>query len=317
MKIRLGYVSPPVTIPKLKFSNITYTSFKKDDIIKKYEKHEKVIQENLKILKQILIYNGKNKIHFYRMTSHLFPFLGFDKVLFDYINPYIKQYQEIGTLLKKYDIRMDIHPDQFVVLNSIDSNIANSSIQLLKIQAEILQAIQIENPIIILHVGSSKPDKETAIKRFIQNFNKLPLNVQKMIAIENDDKVFTALDVLSLCKYLNIPMVLDYHHFLCNNKEEKLDSILNDIFITWEKTKLNPKIHFSSPKSKIKKEIRHHHDYIDYLEFKKFLKILKTTNKDVDIMIEAKKKDEALFRLVRNIKYDMDLTFLDNTTFKL
>lgn len=32
-------------------------------------------------------------------------------------------------------------------------------------------------------------------------------------------------------------------------------------------------------------------------------------------MIEAKKKDEALFRLVRELKYKTDYNFIDETTF--
>ena len=60
-----------------------------------------------------------------------------------------------------------------------------------------------------------------------------------------------------------------------------------------------------------------HHDYIDRVEFLKFLKILKKENKDVDIMIEAKKKDEALFRLVRELKYKTNIKFIDETSFMI
>ena len=60
-------------------------------------------------------------------------------------------------------------------------------------------------------------------------------------------------------------------------------------------------MHYSSPKSK--KEKRAHHDYIDIDSFVKFLNKLKPLNQDIDIMIEAKAKDEALFRLVRQLKY--------------
>lgn len=60
-----------------------------------------------------------------------------------------------------------------------------------------------------------------------------------------------------------------------------------------------------------------HHDYIDRVEFLKFLKILKKENKDIDIMIEAKKKDEALFRLVRELKYKTNIKFIDETSFMI
>ena len=37
--------------------------------------------------------------------------------------------------------------------------------------------------------------------------------------------------------------------------------------------------------------------------------------RDFDVMIEAKQKDEALFRLVRELKYKTNYEFLDETTF--
>ena len=36
---------------------------------------------------------------------------------------------------------------------------------------------------------------------------------------------------------------------------------------------------------------------------------------DIDIMIEAKAKDEALFKLVRELKYKTNYKFIDDTTF--
>ena len=51
--------------------------------------------------------------------------------------------------------------------------------------------------------------------------------------------------------------------------------------------------------------------------FLKFLNILKKEKQDIDIMIEAKKKDEALFRLIRQLKYKTKIKFIDETTFMI
>ena len=50
-------------------------------------------------------------------------------------------------------------------------------------------------------------------------------------------------------------------------------------------------------------------DFIDFLEKIKF------TNRDFDVMIEAKQKDDALFRLVRQLKYKTDYKIEKNTIF--
>lgn len=155
--------------------------------------------------------------------------------------------------------------------------------------------------------------KKASITRFINNFNKLPKHIQKCIAVENDDKVYNIKDVLSLCNKLNIPMVLDYHHYICNNDEEKIEDYIKEIMNTWKD--INPKFHFSTPKSKLKKEFRSHHDYINADDFIKFINILKSYNKDVDIMLEAKAKDDAISRLVRELKYKTNYKFIDETSF--
>ena len=122
--------------------------------------------------------------------------------------------------------------------------------------------------------------------------------------------MFNIRNVLSLSKKINVPVVLDYHHFLVNRNNEKIENYIINIFNTWKTT---PKIHFSSPKNK--KEKRSHHDYIDSNTFIDFIEKIKFTNRDFDVMIEAKKKDEALFKLVRELKYKTNYKFIDETTF--
>ena len=96
-----------------------------------------------------------------------------------------------------------------------------------------LKAFKIKNPKMILHVGSGVFGKKNSIKRFINNFNTLDDEIKKMLIIENDDKIFNIIDVLDLCTKINVPMVLDYHHFMCNNNGECLKNYVEKIFNTW------------------------------------------------------------------------------------
>ena len=256
MNIRLGYVSLSTTLNITPSKTITYTEFKKNN---DYNKLDKIIKENLTNLEKIIDYNIKNNIHFYRLTSKLIPLATHQEVNFDYINKYKKNYKQIANKIEKYNIRIDTHPDQFCVLNSTKKEIVQNSINILKYHYNILNALNIKNKIIILHIGSSVLGKQNSIKRFINNFGKLPKHIQECIAIENDDKIYNIKDCLELCENLNIPMILDYHHHICNNNNLDIDKYIERIFKTWKN--LPPKIHFSSPKNKIKKEFRSHHDY--------------------------------------------------------
>lgn len=312
MKVRLGYVALSKALDDVTTSStITYTNY----INKNYNTSKllEITKNNLDSLYEIIKYNVKNNFHFYRLTSKLVPLATHDKVDFDYITPLLDEYKKIGKLINDNNIRVDTHPDQYAVLNSMDSKIVKNTVEILEYHYKIMDALGIKDKIIILHAGSSACGKKASITRFINNFNKLPDHIKKCIAVENDDKVYNIKDVLELCHKINVPMVLDYHHFICNNEKEDINDYLKEIIDTWD-GKL-PKMHFSSPKSKLKKEFRSHSDYINKECFIKFINILKKQDKDIDIMLEAKAKDDAISRLVRCLKYETNYKFLDETTF--
>ncbi|MEG0138875.1 MAG: UV DNA damage repair endonuclease UvsE, partial [Bacilli bacterium] len=281
----------------------------------KDKKIEKIILSNLTNLEKIIDYNIKNNIHFYRLTSKLIPLATHEQVTFEYILKYRKYYEIIGKKIKKSKMRVDVHPDQFTVLNSTKPQVIANTIKILQYHYQILKALKIQKPIIILHVGSNVFGKKPSLTRFVNNFNKLPKKIQKTIVIENDDKVFNIDDVLNLTSKLKIPFVLDYHHHLCNSGDCDIENYFTKIFETW--TDQNPKIHFSTSKNQTKKDFRSHNDFINVDDFIKFIEKIKQYNVDIDIMLEAKFKDEALFRLIRLLKYKTNYKFIDETSFEV
>lgn len=301
MKINLGYVALPLSIGHVtSSSSMTYSYYSKLPLEEAHEKLNNIILSNLSDLEKILYYNHQNDINFYRLSSSMIPLSTHQNVHFEVYKRYQRQFRKIGDLIKKYQIRVDTHPSNFCVLNSTNHEVVASSINILQDQYNMYQAMKIDGKM-ILHLGSGKYGKKAGINRFINTFKKLPRHLKSMIVLENDDKLYTAEDILMVCEVLNIPMVLDYHHHICNPGKTDIKDLLERIYFTWNNQKEVPKMHFSS--SKNKKEIRSHNDYIDLDNFIEFLRILKKYNKDVDIMLEAKGKDEALFRLIRGLKY--------------
>lgn len=307
MRVRLGYACITKTLNVTPSSVMTYTEYLKNYDLKKLDL---IIKSNFRDLDIILDYNIKNDIYFYRLTSKLIPLATKEDVIFDYIDVYKEYYDALSRKVKK--LRVDVHPDQFTVLNSTNKEVVEKSIINLEYHYQILKALKIKEKVILLHVGSKVFGKEASINRFIKNYKSLPIHLQKCIAIENDDKVYNVSDCLYIAEKLNIPFVLDYHHYICNNEEENLLELLPRIYNTWVNKSVIPKMHFSSPKSKLKKEFRSHHEYVDAYEFMKFLTILKSYDKDVDVMIEAKGKDEAMFRLIRELKLYSNYKFIKN-----
>lgn len=294
--IRLGYACICNSIEE-HMHTITYTNYLKDK-----NKINDIVKQNFEVLKKLLTYNNKNNIHFYRLSSNFIPCASI--IEYDYPNIFKKEFKEISKLIKG---RFDMHLSEYCILNSTNKEVVKRSIDEIKYHYKLLKCFKVK-PNLIIHIGSKSFGKDNSITRFINNFNKLPNYLKNALLIENDDKVFNVEDTLKLCQKIKRPMVLDVHHHNCNKTEKDLSNYLNEIFNTWDTT---PKIHFSSPKNK--KDFRAHNDYINSDDFINFIKLI---DRDIDVMLEAKAKDDALFRLVRELKYKTNYIFLDETTIK-
>ena len=304
MQINLGYVGNPSTLLDIYSHSLTFKEFSKYEYDKGLDLLTKRIKLNFKNFEKVLKYNYDNKIKFYRMTHTMFPLLTHPSININYKEVFKEDFKRLKEKINKYNIRIDTHPDEFCLLTSDKDIVTNNSIDILKFHLEIFKLLGI-NGRCVLHIGSSKPTKYEALLRFKDNFNKLSNELKNLIILENDDKTYTVSDTLTLCEELNIPMVLDYHHFICNHeKNEKINKLLPRIIKTWDNTNLNPKMHFST--SINSKQKRNHSTYLNYNFFIKFLKLLKPLNTDIDIMLEAKGRDEALFRLIRQLKFYKD-----------
>ncbi|MCX7884177.1 MAG: UV DNA damage repair endonuclease UvsE [Caloramator sp.] len=304
MKIRLGYVAMTLNLVDASPSGtVTLTTYNKlaSEEAKMY-KLKKVTEQNLKNTYRILLYNQAYNIHVYRLTSKLVP-LATHPLLenWDYVSDFKEEFKKIGDYVKENDFRVSAHPDHYTLINSASTKVLEDSIRDLDYHVKLFEAMGLEDYKykLVMHVGGLYKDKAPSIERFKENFVKLPDRIRKRIMLENDDKSYSAADVLGICKDLKIPMVVDIHHHKCVNKGEKLEDMLGEIFDTWNGEYFNPKIHFSSPKSE--KDFRSHADNIDLGEFTEFLEIAKKTGRDFDIMLEAKNKDSALLKLSEEI----------------
>lgn len=321
MKIRLGYVAISNVLGKkvTSSSTVTFANYKKiSSEEKRMEKLKTVTLSNLDALTQLIKYNIENDIHFYRITSALIPLVTHPEVgYFGHREIFKKDFEYIGNLIKNSNMRVDTHPDEFNVLNSTNPKVVENSIINLTRQLEWFEDMNYKEGKMVIHVGGATGGKEAALKRFITNFNTFPSNIKNSLIIENDDKTYTAKETLNLCKNINVPMVLDIHHHNCNNNGDDIKEILGDIINTWDNQNLPPKMHFSSPKDKSLegKVDKKHADFIDSIDFINFIELLKLFNKDIDIMLECKEKDIALFKLIDDIKeIKKEYNWLDKTT---
>lgn len=319
MRIRLGYVAVSLKLPKVTSSSqLTFARYSKmvsDD--KKINELKRVTRSNMQDLYKILLYNAENDIHFYRITSRLIPLATHPEVTNWRFRTYFKiELKRIGNLVKEHNMRVDTHPDHFNVLNSLREEVVEKTKYELLFHNNLFEDMNYSEGKMIIHIGSGQEGKEKSVERFIDNFNTLPTKVSSRIILENDDKLFTAREIINVCKKINIPMVLDIHHHFCNNGCDDIEDIIPDFLNSWEGRNLPPKIHISSPKEGGKD--RKHADYIYPNDFINFIEKYSQFDNDLDVMIEAKQKDLALFKLVNDVKQlKPDWKWIDNTTLQI
>jgi UV DNA damage endonuclease len=305
MIFRLGYVAMTLNLENCSPSGtVTVANFSKlpDEDARMY-RLRRIARDNLKNTFRILLYNKALNIKVYRFTSKLIPLATHPLVAhWDYVEDFREEFRQIGDFVKENDFRVSAHPDHYTLINSTSAEVLAESVKDLDYHVKLYEAMGLEDYRykLVMHVGGLYKDRMSSIERFKENFTKLPERIRKRIMLENDDKSYTAADVLGICKELKIPMVMDIHHHRCVNNGERLEDLLPEVFATWRGDYFNPKVHFSSPKSD--RDFRSHADDIDINEFQVFLEAARTTGQDFDVMLEAKNKDSALLALSESLK---------------
>jgi UV DNA damage endonuclease len=314
MIVRFGYVAMSTLIPDCSPSKtMTMASFGKlGDREAGLRKLEAIARINLHNTLRLLKHNTGSDIMVYRLTSKLIP-LATHPDLQDW-NPFsalAEEFAEVGTYVKKHGMRVSFHPDHFTVLSTPRPEVLVSSIRDLQHHKDMLEAMGLpataKNNI---HIGGAYGDKPVSAERFCMQCSALPLELRERMTLENDDKTFNAVETLEVSRRLGLPMVLDIHHQWVNNDGELPWELWPEIQKTWTSSLalkdvlpgelLPPKIHVSSPRSP--SDPRNHADGVEPAPLVAFLKRIAADTPAVDVMIEAKLKDGALFGLMEAMK---------------
>jgi UV DNA damage endonuclease len=270
------------------------------------------VRDNLIHLNQILKYNVKNNLLFFRISSDLIPFASHPICKFSWYKFFQSEFKQIGDYIKKYSIRITMHPDQFVILNSPDNKIVENSINELKYHCKVLDTMCLDDTAKVqIHVGGVYGNKLEARDRFIKTYNNNSKlvdddndSIRRRLVIENDDRLYSLKDCLQINQQTGIPIVLDSFHHECYSNEEQtpllLQIALQKAMLTWKSTKDGlPIVDYSSQDTRNKRDNKSnrkgkHAETIDTTLFRKFLK--ETEGLDFDIMLEIKDKEKSALK---------------------
>ena len=259
------------------------------------------VENNLDCLEEMLRYNIEHDMLFFRITSDLVPFASHKINEFDWQSYFEERFGEIGKLINKNDIRISMHPDQFIVLNSTKDDVVERSIAELDYHADVLNLLGLDSTHKIqLHVGGVYGDKRKSKDRFVRRYDQLDEKIKKRLVIENDDTSYTLKDCLDINKMCGIPILFDTFHHQVNNSGEEISEALRSVSETWDGKDGLPMIDYSSQEPDEKEG--KHAESIDEVDFRKFIKLSKPY--DFDIMLEIKDKEKSTLKAVDIISSD-------------
>lgn len=251
-----------------------------------------LVEKNLNDFRTILQWNLDHKIFVYRMSSDMFPCMGFykfeDLPNFERIS---RKLSQIGNFAKSNNMRLSFHPSHFCIIGSEREEVVNNSIDELDKHAQIMDMMGLDQtdyyPINI-HIGTTKPSLEEAMEKFCLNFHRLSDSCKKRLTVENDDSpnqysVKMLFD--GVHSKIGIPIVFDQHHHNYGPQDQTMEEALKLAVSTW---KTKPLTHMSSSK-KIEDDTSVATAHADMIYEK-----IQDFGLDFDIEIEAKAKDIAV-----------------------
>ncbi len=257
------------------------------------------IKNNLNCFLHLLNYNAENNILFFRIGSGIVPFASHPINNFNWEYHFKQELKKIGDFVKKHNMRISMHPDQFVLINSPDEKIVNKSIAELAWHCKFLDSMGLdESAKVQIHIGGVYGEKDKAISRFIKEYVDLPKFIKKRLVIENDDRLFSLKDCLVINKEIGIPIIFDNLHYECLNNGESLKEAFISAARTWNNKDGLPMCDYSS--QELGERRGKHIRSINKSKFIKYLKDLEGL--DFDIMLEIKDKEPSALKAINIAK---------------
>tara|TARA_A100000172_G_scaffold79632_2_gene67141 strand:+ start:434 stop:1390 length:957 start_codon:yes stop_codon:yes gene_type:complete len=256
---------------------------------------------NVLDLQKILEWNVKHGVNFFRLSSNVFPWASEYQLhdLPDY-EAIWEACESVGNYVRKHGIRLTSHPGPFNKLASPKERVFENTKRDLEIHGEFFDMLGLPRDHyakINIHVGAAYDNKPVALDTFVRNFERLPASVTSRLTVENDDRqsLYSTQELYDgVFSRTGIPIVFDYHHHVFCQGDLTEKQALELAISTWGDIK--PVVHYSESRAEEKKDAKiRAHAHSDYVNGP-----VDDYGYDLDVMIEAKAKELALFKLKKN-----------------
>ena len=202
---------------EVRFRTVTRTNYLKLDEAARFEKLRDLYRHNLGRLLHALDFCAASGIRLYRMTSQMFPMSDLeDGVGTEVLAELAGDLPEVGRRSRTLGVRVVVHPDQFVVLSSDSPQVVENARLILGQHARNLDLMDLPRSAwttLLIHGGKGGRGAELS-----ERARDLPDNVRTRLALENDEHIYGAAEILDVCRETGLPFVFDAHHHLIKEK---------------------------------------------------------------------------------------------------
>jgi UV DNA damage endonuclease len=284
--IRIGYVGINTELPSANktFRLAGYTE----------KRMLEVARSNLTALQNILQWNLDHAITLFRITSGLIPF-GSSYVNSGSWKTELKtEFASLGAFARRHAMRLSMHPGQYTVLNSPDLKVYHRAIDDLEYHNAVLDLMGLDSGhIIIIHGGGAYGNKGKYLALLKERIIELPEHLKLRLALENDEKVYTAEEILSVCIQTGVAGIFDnlHHKVLPSFKGQGIHEVIEQFSVTWSGRR--QKVHYSDQDPE--KGNGAHSRSVNVKNFGNYLKEIRGL--ELDIMLEVKDKQTSVLRL--------------------
>jgi len=233
MDIRLGYVGNSKILKNCSTNKTVSVSVlnKETDNNKKINKLKKVAKDNILNTLKILESNKALGINVYGLSPKLFPLANYpDLEYFNYIDKLKEELLTLGNYIKENNIRVNIHLENTIIINSMSDKVLQDAIKDIKYQNVVLNAMGLDDKYkVIINVGGAYRNKEEAVERFYETIVNLDEALKRRIVLKNEDNSIPINAMVKICNEFSIP-------FFVNIDDKNINSEIIDKSIeSWEK----------------------------------------------------------------------------------
>jgi UV DNA damage endonuclease len=183
MSPQLGLVCV-TTSKEVRYRTITRKRLLEQSLQSQRQLLDAIYRDNIATFNTAMRFCERERISLYRIPSSIFPFADED-IGRERLQILAGELARCGAFATALSVRLVMHPDQFVVLNSDSDDVIANSIKVLQMHADIMDLLgQPRSPWALLEIHGGKSGRADEL---VERIATLPDAIRCRLALENDE----------------------------------------------------------------------------------------------------------------------------------